>query len=76
MDNMIIDENSNTPVTALGRTKYNSFNLDINKTSTHNPQMNKNVSKNKKKKKHRKSKEKRQSSIISFKKYWPFIFFI
>ena len=66
-DNMIIDDISNTPITALGRTKYNSLNLDINKTSTHNPQMNKNVSKNKKKKKHRKSKEKMDENDDKYK---------
>jgi len=66
-DNIIIDDNSNTPITALGRTKYNSLNLDINKTSTHNPQMNKNISKNKKKKKNRKSKEKMDENDDKYK---------
>jgi CTD small phosphatase-like protein 2 len=73
-DKMIINENSNTPNTGIGRTKYNSLILDMNKMPINNMKMNKTLTKNKKKKKHRKStekidenndtnKEKRHSSI-------------
>ena len=57
-EKILIDENSITPFTGLGRTKYNLLNLDMNKTHTNHAQMNKTLPKNKKKKKYKKSTEK------------------
>ena len=57
-DKMLIDDNSNTPITGLGRTKYNFLNLDIHKSTTNKGHQNKNSAKNKKKKKYLKSREK------------------
>jgi len=70
-DKMLYDDNSNTPLTGLGRTKYNSLNLDISKTPTNKVQMNKNLTKNKKKKKHRKSREKMDENDGKYKEKRP-----